>query len=78
LLGRQALDGAVADVAAELGAVEADALQHLVGVLLRRLHRVGQRGDAQHAAAGGEVCRRCAAVPAWNTIGVVGVFAAGR
>ena len=47
-------DRAVADVAAVLRAVEVDAVQHLVGVLLRGLHRVGQRGHAQHAAAGGD------------------------
>ena len=47
-------DGAVADVAAELHAVEADGVDRLVGALLRRLDVVAERGDAEHAAAGGD------------------------
>ena len=54
-----AVERAVADVAAELHAVEADLLDHLVGALGGDLHLVAERGDAQHApAAGDRPCRR--------------------
>src|ERR1041385_6713486 len=46
-----ALDGAVADVLAVLHAVEADALHRLVRACAGHLHRVAERGGAQHPAA---------------------------
>src|SRR6185437_3378868 len=46
-----AVERAVADVFAELHAVEADLLRHLVGALGGDPHLVAQRGDAQHTAA---------------------------
>src|ERR1051325_5223322 len=46
-----ALDGAGADVLAVLHAVEADALHRLVRACAGHLHRVAERGGAQHPAA---------------------------
>src|SRR5690606_41458993 len=47
------LEGAVADIAAHLVAVETDVLGDLVGTRLGVFHRFAERGHAQHAAAAG-------------------------
>src|SRR6185369_16681441 len=46
-------NGAVADVAAVLHAIEADAVHGLIGAALRHLDGIPERGDAQHAPARG-------------------------
>src|SRR5687768_16705961 len=51
VMATSAAHGPVSDVAPVLGAVEMDALGHLVGAVLRLLHAAGQNRHALHAAA---------------------------
>src|SRR2546428_12207118 len=44
----------MADVAAKLHAVEADALDYVVGTCARDAQRIAERGDAHHAPAMGD------------------------